>query len=404
MLEALAGGPTTAPDEVLMRLARVSRSAGDLQKSAEALARIYYEFPQSDLSDEAGSLYASMPNVQPIARDTQRYKLELGRADRLFGARQFAVARNSYDRVKASAEDDDRERVLLRIAETDYFLKKYRLAREGVRPFLDKGSHQAEALYFHGLIIRALGDRVTYRKMMHRVADEFPADKWAEDALNDLATDYIRQDDDETADSVFREILQKNPRGAYSERAAWKVGWRAYRDRQYRETVTYFERAAADFPRSDYRPAWLYWSGRAHEALNERALAEERFTLTTADYLNTYYGRLAATRMGGRRAVSRVVSARTEATPSLLPPPANESTIRALLEIGAYEPALNEVRYAERAWGDSPALQATEAWIFQPARTQRVGYEAFQFDPRIDERHETRVSAVHGGRRRGTSA
>jgi peptidoglycan lytic transglycosylase len=370
-LETLAGGPMSAPDEVLMRLGKVARSAGDMQKAGEAFARVYFEFPQSEFADEAGFLYSNLPNVQPIAPDTQRYRLELGRADRLFGARQFAVARASYERVKSAAGDDDRDRVLLRIAESDYYLKKYRIARETVRPFLEKGSLQAEALYFDGLITRALGDRVTYRQIMRRVADDFATERWAEEALNDLATDYIRQDDDETADALFREILQKNPRGAHGERASWKVGWRAYRDREYGETVTTFERAAADFPRSDYRPAWLYWSGRAHEALNERALAEERLTLTTADYLNTYYGRLAATRMGGRRAAGRVVSARTESTPSLLPAPANEPTIRALLDVGAFEPALNEVRYAKRAWGDSPALQATEAWIFvQLGRTE----------------------------------
>ena len=45
--------------------------------------------------------------------------------------------------------------------------------------------------------------------------------------------------------------------------------------------------------------------------------------------------------------------------------------VRALLDIGAYEVALSEVRYAQRAWGDSPALQATLAWIFlQQGRTE----------------------------------
>ena len=81
--------------------------------------------------------------------------------------------------------------------------------------------------------------------------------------------------------------------------------------------------------------------------------------------------------MNGRRAAPRVISPRTEATPSLLPPPPNEGTIRALLEIGAFEPALNEVRYAERAWGDSPALQATEAWIFLQRGRSESGTKRF---------------------------
>ena len=48
--------------------------------------------------------------------------------------------------------------------------------------------------------------------------------------------------------------------------------------------MRFFERAAVDFPRSDYRPAWLYWAGRAHDRLKEPALAEERYMLAVGDY------------------------------------------------------------------------------------------------------------------------
>ena len=90
------------------------------------------------------------------------------------------------------------------------------------------------------------------------------------------------------------------PHHRYAERAAWKVGWRSYREGRDAETVSYFERAAADFPRSDYRPAWLYWSGRAHERMKAASTARARFELTAADYLNSYYGRLAVKRLDGR--------------------------------------------------------------------------------------------------------
>src|SRR5205807_2472176 len=64
------------------------------------------------------------------------------------------------------------------------------------------------------------------------------------------------------------------------------------------ETITYFEHASADFPRSDYRPSWLYWAGRAHDELKERIAAEQRYNLVATDYLNSYYGRLAVNRLG----------------------------------------------------------------------------------------------------------
>ena len=64
-----------------------------------------------------------------------------------------------------------------------------------------------------------------------------------------------------------------------------EIGWRSYRQKRYAETVGYFERAAFDFPRSDYRPSWLYWAARAHEQLKDGA-ATERYNLVVADYLN----------------------------------------------------------------------------------------------------------------------
>src|SRR5262249_55214818 len=48
--DRLAQTKTTAPDEVLMHLARAAKAAGRPDKAAEAFARIVYEFPLGDLA------------------------------------------------------------------------------------------------------------------------------------------------------------------------------------------------------------------------------------------------------------------------------------------------------------------------------------------------------------------
>jgi soluble lytic murein transglycosylase len=368
---------TTAPEEVLWRLGRAARNAGDARQAGDAYARIYYEFPLGDYADGAGLELGA----QPIEPGGGRFKLELGRAERLFAARRYPAARAAFDKLRSISEGRDRELVRLRLAECDYFLKKYRPAKDALRPFVEESTRLAEALYFHALTAKALGDRITYDRAIRRIVNEFPTESWAEEALNSLATDRILQDEDGLADEVFRELYGKYPRGVHAERAAWKVGWRSYRFRRYDETAQIFEQAAADFPRSDYRPAWLYWAGRARQALSENTRADERYLLVTADYLNTYYGRLAAARLKGRRAPPRIMVDRSDAedTPSLLPPPGNEATIRALLDIDAYELAMNEIRYAERAWGNSPALNATEAWISRQQGQSESGTVRFNF-------------------------
>jgi len=379
--ERLSKSKTTAPDDILMRYGRAARTAGHPDKATEAYSRLVYEFPFSDLASPASSELESLP-LAPIAPGSNRFKLELGRAERLFGAKRYAQARPVFEALRPSARDDDHEIVQLRIAECDYFLKRARNARDGVKPFLDRGARQGEALFFYAVATRELGGHDEYLRVVRRIVSEFPNQSWAEEALNNLATDYILQSDDENAEKTFSEMYEKFPTGHYAERAAWKIGWWAYRNGNFAETVRVFEGAAVAFPRSDYRPPWLYWSARAHESLREPALAEARYTLVATDYLNSYYGRLASKRLETARPQQRA-AADPVAEPALPPAeapernseagiqnsefpqlPPNETIVRTLLGLELYDQAIDELHYAQKVWGDSPAIQATIGWIY----------------------------------------
>ena len=382
--EHLSKAKSTAPDEVLMRLGRAARAAGRPDKATEAYSRLVYEFPFSDLAPLAGGELESLP-IAPIAPGSTRFKLELGRAERLFGAKRYAQARPVFEGLRQAARDDDREIVQLRLAECDYFLKRTRDARDGVKPFIDKGARQGEALFFYAIATRELGGHDEYLRLVRRIVDEFSTQSWAEEALNNLATHYIRQSDDDSAERTFREMYEKFPTGHYAERAAWKIGWWAYRNARYAETVRVFEGAAAHFPRSDYRPPWLYWSARAHETLREPALAEARYALVVADYQNSYYGRLASKRLDTARPkeISDVTFQSSDSETNLnseirnlnsaVPLPANEAVVRTLLSLELYDQALDELHYAQKQWGDSPAIQATIGWIHYRRGELRTG-------------------------------
>ena len=253
-----------------MRLGSAAKSAGDSRKAGEAFGRVLYDFPLSAAAPLAETEYAALPNVQRLAVGNQRYKLELGRAERLFGARRYDEARKIFLALRPLAAGDDRELVDIRLAETDYYQKRLRIARDALKPYTTKGDRQGEALFFYALAVGDLGEADEYRKAVQQIVDEFPTQSWAEEALNNLATRHIRNDLDDEADAVFRELHEKYPRSTHAERAAWKAGWRAYRQDRPADTIRFFEQAAADFPRSDYRPAWLYWAGRAHERSSSR--------------------------------------------------------------------------------------------------------------------------------------
>ena len=223
-------------------------------------------------------------------------------------------------------------------------------------------------------------------RLVQRIVDEFPNQSWAEEALNNVATQYILQDDDEQAVETFRTMVDRYPNGHYGDRAAWKFGWWAYKNGRYADTIRAFEVAAAFYARSDYRPMWLYWAARAHEGLKNQTVADQRYLLVATDYLNSYYGRLAVARLAARGVaapqrrlvadVSQAPEADGAAAPAGLPD--NQRTIRALLSLGLHDQALDELRYAQRAWGDSSAIQATLGWIYNKQGDLRAGINAMK--------------------------
>jgi soluble lytic murein transglycosylase len=380
--EKLSHEKPSSPDAIWMKLGHAAYVTGERSRAADAYTRVYYDFPLSDLAADARAELDRLEALEPLAPQNARYRLDLGRAERMFVARRYADAQSAYEALKLYAVGDDRDLIALRLAECDYFRGRYRQARESLRGLISDGPRQgtpaqmlrggpreAEARYFYARALdrlRLTSDAVTTAR---KLIDQFPDSSWAEDALNDLATGYVRQNNEAAADGALRELYAKFPAGRYAARAAWKIGWRSYRAGRYLETVSYFDLTARQFPRSDYRPAFLYWSGRAHEAMGDRATAAARYTLATADYLNTYYGRVASRRLVRRgEAVPSTglefvsAGASPDSDRSAAPPTAQ--TIRSLLAVGLYDDAMNELQYAGRTWGDTSVVKATTSWIY----------------------------------------
>jgi soluble lytic murein transglycosylase len=350
-------------DDVLSRLGAVALSAGDRKTAAEAYLRVYYEFALTDLATAAASHLAALQDQ--IAR--RGYQQDLGRAAMLFGARRYAEARTAFQDIQKQANGDDRELADLRVAECDFYLKRYDAAREGARPYLERASRRAEARFFYLSALRELGQHDEYVAQTRALVADFPGDSWAEEALNNLGTHHILIDEDEEAARVFGELYEKFPTGPRSERAAWKYGWWSYRNGDHDSAVKTFESAASAFPRSDYRPPYLYWAARAHAKLGHGETAGARFRLVYHDYGSSYYGRLAQRRVErqpGQPEAERAVAASLQPVTNSAPRPPTADRIRLLLSNGLYDPAIAELRYAQRQWGTSPVIEATIAWAY----------------------------------------
>lgn len=360
--QRLAVEKATVNEDVLARLGRTALAVGNRKKAAEAYVRLYYEYPLTD----AGSTAARELDALADQITRRGYDADIGRAQMFFGARRWAEAKAAFVAVRPHVSGDDRELVDLRIAECDYNLGNFAAARDALRPYTQKASRRAEARFFYLGAIHELGDDAQYIALTRGMVAEFPDSSWAEEALNNLGTYYILEDKDQAAAEIFRELYERFPAGKRAERAAWKYGWWSYRTRDYAEAIRVFESAAATFPRSDYRPSYLYWTARAHARKGSATVSASRMRLVYTDYANSYYGRLAEghlRRAGNLPSAMRAEHA-TQAAPPARPALANEPTIRLLLSIGLYDAAINELRYVQRASGTSPAIEATIAWAY----------------------------------------
>ena len=362
--ERVISDKAAADEDVLSRLGRAALAAGDRRKAAEAYRRVYYEFALTDAAGSAADRLATLLD-QP---GPSGYKQDFNRASMLFGARRYDEAYTAFQAVLPHTSGDDREVAELRIAESNFFLRRYDAALAGLAPHLERASRKAEARFFHLSALREKGQHDVYVAQTRALVDDFPDSSWSEEALNNLGTHHILNNDDEAAARAFAELYQKFPTGARAERAAWKAGWWSYKNGDYPNTIRVFESAASSFPRSDYRPSFLYWSARSHGKLDRGAEAVERLQVVHADYGNSYYGRLATERLAGRGHPSplgdRPVSASRQPIASSGVRPLTEGRIRALLAAGLYDDGLKELRYAQRAFGGSPALDATIAWAY----------------------------------------
>jgi soluble lytic murein transglycosylase len=359
LLEDLSDDKLAWPEDVLVALGSAEETLGHADHALAAYRRVYYDYPLSTQAVDAADGIARVETPSLVAAD--RFKRELARAEQLFDGRRWAQARAAFEPLLKAASGDDRELISLRIAECAYYLDRFSEARKLLQPYLDGSRREAEARFFHLTAVRGAGDSATFVSLSRGLVADHADSEWAVETLNNLASYYIVVDRDDEADAVFRALLQRFPKHRHSERAAWKNGWFAYRQDNFRDAADVFDTAAATFPRSDYRPSWLYWSARANDQLGNAETANARYRLIVADYQNSYYGRLATRLLQRRKQPAVAASTTVAAVPASTVPTAD--LIRALTAAGLYADALKEVQYAQRVWGDSAQLQATFAWI-----------------------------------------
>jgi soluble lytic murein transglycosylase len=374
LYDTLSKAKPEEPDTVLLGLARTLAASGNRARALEIYRELHYGYPTSDVAADARSQMIALGGGDDVR--------ELARAEALFTARRYAEAQAAFEALPARSGGDDRELLALRLAECQFYQGRHRQALAGLQPYLSGAKREAEARFFHLSATRALGDHAAYVAAARALVTDVKTGAWTEETLNNLATHYIVTDDDVAAGAVFADYLDRFPQGKYAPRAAWRLGWWRYRAGDYDATAAIFDQAAVNFPRSDYRPGWIYWAGRAYAKTKQDDRARARFEIVRTDYLHSYYGRLAVSQLGATSTSRSPVGATpaAAAAPTAMPAglPPNAPAIRQLILSGAYPLAEAEVRYAQRRYAATPALEATRAWLLRARGDYRPAINAMR--------------------------
>jgi soluble lytic murein transglycosylase len=368
-----------SPSTIWLRIGRAAQKTGDREQAVTALTKVYFDYPLSDDATEAAKDLAA-PGMPGVAVTRENYTRAKARAAALFDARRFTDARKAIDAAWPLASGADRDLFALRRALCDLGGRKYAAALDGLAPFAANGPFQLDAQYGSLGALRGLGKGDDYVTQARAFITAHPESSLADDALNDLANYYTTNNDDTKAADVFGELYRAYPSGAHAERAAWKAGWWAYKTGSYPETARLFDEASVRMPHADTRPSWLYWAAKAHQRAGERDAAIEGYRRTIAAYRNLYYGREATREL---KALAAASPASGPSDPPDVPRatlefpagqmPANAVIITRLLGAGMWDEALGELRYAERASGTSPLIQATQAYAWGKKGDLRTG-------------------------------
>ena len=265
LYEKLSTHKSVAPEDVLSRLARASLAAGDRKRAAEAFQRVYYEFPLTDAASNARDALGSLQDF--VVRNTQR---DLGRALILFGAKRYSEARSALQDLQRQVTGDDREVVDLRIAESDYFLKRYAAARDGVQPYLDQASRKAEARFFHLSALRGLGlhDQAVAltRALVDRLSRQQLGGGSAEQPRHPLHRHQPGRPGGADVQGAVRQVSQRAARGALRV----EVRLVGLHDRQLRRDRARVREGGGDVP-AIRLPSALSLLGRARAGKDGRA-------------------------------------------------------------------------------------------------------------------------------------
>ena len=174
---------------------------------AEALRRVYYDYPTSSQADFAESDLRKIPEAQSLPAVT--FAEHQRRADGLYKGRRWAPAADEYKTMVTLASAAEQSQVNIQLANALMKLGDNRQAKEVLARIPDDGSEAAaEKWYQSAEIARNTDDDAQLTTILQHMRATTPNSPWLESALFTAGNMYLLRQDYRSR----HRLLPRNPR------------------------------------------------------------------------------------------------------------------------------------------------------------------------------------------------
>ncbi len=295
ILDALAAYPATDTKPALILARGEAREAmGQLNAAAADYLTVFYHFPLSSQSHEAGVkadlLHAKLGADFPVTP----LDVQISRAEALYSAHEWYETREDYIQLLGSLAGAEHDRADVRIAQSRVGLGAPLTALTELT--ISDPDADAERLYWLASAYRSQQKETDMLAAIDAAATRGPASRWTEQALFMAGNYFWVLLDRDRAASYYARVDQNFPGSADAPAASWRVAWRAYIEHRP-EALQLLELHLERYPASPFITDDLYWLARASETAGNAPAARAYYQKLVDRFPRTYFGGLAAGRL-----------------------------------------------------------------------------------------------------------
>ena len=278
-------------------LARCFQATGDLPQAAEYFQRVYYKYPSAREATDAANALVDVKQRLGDAYPPPMPAALLGRAEKLFQAKNPAAARIELAAAIPELGGAQRDLARVRLGEADFFSNHTAAAFQYFSALkVDAPEPDAERLNFLVRAARRLDRNADVKPFLDDLEKQHPTSPWRLTTLIDIADQARVQNDTATYLPLYRACAATFPQDPRSGWCHWRIAFESYRKDQ-QDAYDLLREQLQRYPDSADTNNALYFLGRLQERKNDNASARACYDELIARFPNTYYAVIARERL-----------------------------------------------------------------------------------------------------------